>query len=71
MRFLHIVLIDHSILQCRINALMAQKLLHLLNWHALVDCHCSQRPAKLMRMHLVEVQLTTDFAEADLDAADL
>ena len=50
---------------------MAEKLLYLLNRHALVDCHCSQRPAKLMRMHLLEVQLTANFAEADFDAADL
>ena len=71
MRFFHVILVHHSILERCINALVAEKLLHLLNGHTLVACHCSQRPAKLMRMHLVEVQLTTDFAEADLDAADL
>lgn len=69
MRFLHIILINHSILKCRINALMAQKLLHLLDWHTLVDGHCSQRPTKLVRMYLIKVQFTTNFAETDFNTA--
>jgi len=71
MGFLHVVLVHHRILERSINALVSEKLLYLLDRHALVDCHCSQRPAKLMRMHLVEVQLTTDFTKSNLNTADL
>ena len=71
MRFFYVVLIDHSVLQCRINTLMPQKLLDLFYWHSLVNGHCCQSPAELMRMNLVKVQLSTNFAETDFDAADL
>ena len=71
MRFLHIILIHHSVLERCIDALVAEKLLHLLNWHAFVDSHCSKRSSKLVWMHLMKTQLTTNFAEPDLHAADL
>ena len=71
MRFLHVILVHHSILQCRINALMTQKLLHLLDRHTLVDGHCSQRPTKLVRMYLIKVQFTTNFPETNFNTADL
>ena len=71
MRFFYVILIDHSVLQCGINTLMAQKLLYLFYWHPLVNSHCSQRPAKLMRMNLVKIQFSANFAEANFDAADL
>ena len=71
MGLFHVVLVHHSVLKRRINALVAEKLLHLLNWHAFVDSHCSKRPSELVRMHLMKTQLTTDFAKSDLHAADL
>lgn len=37
MRFFYVILIDHSVLQCGINTLMAQKLLYLFYWHPLVN----------------------------------
>ena len=39
MRLLHIILIHHRILERGVDALMAEKLLHLLDGHPLVDSH--------------------------------
>lgn len=54
MRFLHIILVHHSVLERGINALVTEKLLYLLNWHAFVDSHCSKRPSELVRMYLMK-----------------
>ena len=54
MRLLYVILIHHSVLERGINALVAEKLLYLLDWHTLVDGHRCQRPSELVRMDLMK-----------------
>ena len=59
MRLLDIRLIHHSVLQSGIDALMAQKLLYLLNRHSFVDCHRCKCPPKLVWMNPTYIKLFT------------
>ena len=49
---LHILLLYHSVMHGRINFLVAEQLLHLLNWHPFINSRCCKCPSELMRMHL-------------------
>ena len=40
MGYFDVVLVYHGVLQGGIYALVAEELLHLLDWHALIDGHC-------------------------------
>ena len=67
----YVVLVDHRVLERRVDALMAKKLLHLFDRHPLINGHRCQRPAELVRMNLVEVQFLANLAETNFHTADL
>ena len=68
---LDIRLIHHRILQSGINALVSEELLHLLDRHPFVDRHSSKCPSELVRVCLVDAEITSYIPEADLHVADL
>ena len=71
MRLLDIRLIYHCVLQGRIDALMAQELLHLFDRHAFVDGHRCERPAEFVGVDPAQVQLFAKLVHPDLDPANL
>ena len=50
---------------------MAKQLLQLFNRHPFVNCHSSKCAAELMRMHLLNIQLLSEFPKPPLNTADL
>ena len=52
---LHIFLINHRIMQCRINSNMSKKSLYLFDWHPFVYCTCCHGTSKFMWMNIVDV----------------
>ena len=70
MRYFDVILVYHSILQGGIDALVAEKLLHLLDWHAFVDRHSCECPPKFVRVYLGYAKSSAEFSQANLHAAD-
>ena len=62
-RILHIALVNHCILQSRINLLVAKQNLHLLYEHTLVDCLGSQGPPEFMWMDMWNRQALSELPE--------
>ena len=71
MRFFHIILVDHCVLECGIDALMPKELLNLLDWHSFVNRHCGQSSSEFMRVNLMETQFTANFPQTYLNTANL
>ena len=68
---LYIVLADHGVLHCGVNFGMSEELLHLFDGHSFIDGAGSKRSSELMRVHFGYAELSPEFPQSYLDAADL
>ena len=67
----HVILANLGIMHRRLDVFMSQNPLYLLYRHPFIDgarCKC---PPKFMRMHPVNLQTHTKFAQSDLNATNL
>ena len=65
-----VILVNHSILQSGIDALVTEQLLYLLDRHTLVNCRGRKRSSEFMRMHFAQVKFSAQFAQTNFDATD-
>lgn len=65
MRHFYICLIYHGIMQGCIDFHMPQHLLHLFYRHTLVNSHCCQSPAELMRMYLMQIYFLAQLSQVE------
>ena len=69
-RYFHIVLVHHRVLQRGVQALVTEQVLHLFNGHAFVDGHRGQGAAEFVRVHTRQVQFLPQSSQADFNTAD-
>ncbi len=70
MRGFHVVLIYHGIAHGGIYFRMTKELLHLFDWHSLINGVSGKRPSEFVRMHSTGIRCFANLAQPGLHSTD-